>query len=500
MAFRRRRAARDEHRILRKDRRGADPVKVGLVVLVACALIVYFGFSKSWPLSHPFRFQAVFPSANSIRLASPVRIAGVNVGKVVAIDGQEGTGNAVVTMEIQDAGLPIHKDARLKIRPRIFLEGNFFVDLHPGTPEAATISDGDRIPVGQTATPVQLDEVLTALQRDTRKDLQVLLVELGDSLERPPTAAQDAAQPAFNRGLSAAESLNRSLAHGEDALRGTAIVNKALQGVERSDLTALVRGLAKTGTALESRERDLGELVDNLGTTVAAIASQQAAVRSSVRELGPTVRNAHASLGSLNASLPNVRAFALELIPGVRQTQPTIDALTPWIEQARALVSKGELGGIVDDLRPTTKSLAATTAAGTPLLREGDLLGRCFRDVLLPVGDVKLDDGPFSTGKENYKELWYAMVGLAGEAQGFDGNGQFLRFQTGGGQYKVKLTGGNVDLGQPLFGNSVGRPLGTKPAWPGVDAKPAFKPAAPCYKQPLPDFAGTPTGPSDAGG
>ena len=34
-------------------------------------------------------------------------------------------------MEIEDKGLPIHKDATLKIRPRIFLEGNFFVDLSP---------------------------------------------------------------------------------------------------------------------------------------------------------------------------------------------------------------------------------------------------------------------------------------------------------------------------------------------------------------------------------
>ena len=46
----------------------------------------------------------------------------------------------------RQAGLPIHKDATLKIRPRIFLEGNFFVDLQPGTPSAPTIDDGDTIP------------------------------------------------------------------------------------------------------------------------------------------------------------------------------------------------------------------------------------------------------------------------------------------------------------------------------------------------------------------
>ena len=46
----------------------------------------------------------------------------------------------MVTMTVGKAGRPIHDDARAKIRPRIFLEGNFFVDIEPGTPGAA----GDR--------------------------------------------------------------------------------------------------------------------------------------------------------------------------------------------------------------------------------------------------------------------------------------------------------------------------------------------------------------------
>ena len=53
---------------------------------------------------------------------------------------------------------------RSKIRSRIFLEGNFFVDLTPGTPSADKVGDGDTIPVTQTSTPVQLDQLLTALQ------------------------------------------------------------------------------------------------------------------------------------------------------------------------------------------------------------------------------------------------------------------------------------------------------------------------------------------------
>jgi len=46
-----------------------------------------------------------------------VRIAGVDVGKVASIKRDGNTG--LVTMEIQDKGLPIHHDATVKIRPRI---------------------------------------------------------------------------------------------------------------------------------------------------------------------------------------------------------------------------------------------------------------------------------------------------------------------------------------------------------------------------------------------
>ena len=113
-----------------------------------------------------------------------MRIAGVNVGKVKSVERQEGTDPARVTMEITRTGLPIHEDATAKIRPRIFLEGNFFVDLKPGSPGDADAHDGDTIKVTQTATPVQLDQLLTALQ-SAREDLR-------DVLESRPGAQHQA--------------------------------------------------------------------------------------------------------------------------------------------------------------------------------------------------------------------------------------------------------------------------------------------------------------------
>src|SRR5206468_2631880 len=111
--------------------------------------------------------RAQFQSANSIRPNSPVRIAGVDVGKVSSVEPLQGTNSAVVVMDLKKKALPIHQDATAKIRPRIFLEGNFFVDLQPGTPDAPNMHSGDTLKITQTSTPVQLDQVLTSLQSDS---------------------------------------------------------------------------------------------------------------------------------------------------------------------------------------------------------------------------------------------------------------------------------------------------------------------------------------------
>ena len=66
-------------------------------------------------------------------------------------------------------------------RPQSLI-GEYYLDCLPGTaPEK--LRPGARIPVQQTATPVQLDQVLTALQSDTRADLKILLREYGKALD-----------------------------------------------------------------------------------------------------------------------------------------------------------------------------------------------------------------------------------------------------------------------------------------------------------------------------
>ena len=472
-------------------RRGMAPFAAGLVALLVITIGVYAAFIGKYPWSSGYELQAVFQSSNNVQLRSPVRIAGVEVGKVTKVEGIEGSTASVVTMQLKDAALPIHKDAEVKVRPRIFLEGNFFVDLKPGTPGSPELASGERIPIAQTTVPVQIDQVLGALQSDTRESLQKLLVGYGQALNGRPRPGEDDDQDASTKGETAGESLNDSLETAPRALRGTAIVNDALLGIEPHDLSQLIKSLGEVSAQLASREDTLKDLITNFNTTLAAFADESENLRQTVAVLPDTLDAANRALGHLNEAFPATRALALELIPGVRETAATVDASFPWVEQTRKLVSPAELQGLVNDLSPATRDLAVLTDESLKLFPQVDLVSRCMYDVILPTGDVAIEDPPLTTGVANYKEFWHALPALASVSQNFDGNGQYTRFQVGGGENQVS-TGRTTGGGEPLVGNALYPPLGTRPAMP--PRKPPYNRSKPCYENGVPNLSGARTG------
>jgi phospholipid/cholesterol/gamma-HCH transport system substrate-binding protein len=471
---------------MRRKPRG--PLTIGLIALAVILVLTYLGFTKDIPFTKPYTVNAVFQSANSIRVGSPVRIAGVEVGKVKEIKADEDNPDAaVVVLQIDDDGLPLHEDATAKIRPRIFLEGNFFVDLESGSPEADELENGGTIKVTQTATPVQLDEVLTTLQADTRQDLKDVLHALAVALNSEPTPAEDRAADPSVRGETAAKSFNDAYDDIPEAERSTAIVLDALLGTEpNADLSRLIDGTARTTGALIRNENALRGLITNFNATMAAFASESGNLSRSIGELPGTLESANRALTALNEAFPPTRAFAREILPGVRETPATIEAALPWIDQARPLMGPNELGGLAQELAPATEDLAKLTDRALDLLPQTDLASKCARDVILPTGDVVIED-EFTTGVENYKEFFYTLVGLSGEGQNFDGNGMYVRFQTGGGAEALSLGSASSNTGE-LFGNAVAVPLGNRPFYPG--RKPPYRPTATCYKQARPNLNG----------
>ena len=170
----------------------------------------------------------------------------MEVGKVSKVEPVGGDSPAVVvTMKMKDEALPIHKDATIKVRPRLFFEGNLFFDVKPGTPQAGDVDDGDTIPVTQTSAPVQLDQVLGILDTNTREDLRKLLVGYGNAINGKPLPGEDADQDPDTKGETAGKSLNDTYKYAAQSLRGGAIVNDATLGTELHDLSKLIGGQQK---------------------------------------------------------------------------------------------------------------------------------------------------------------------------------------------------------------------------------------------------------------
>jgi phospholipid/cholesterol/gamma-HCH transport system substrate-binding protein len=466
--------------------------QAGLIALVVILIGTFLAFTKDIPFTKPFELRATFENSPPIQKNQAVRIAGVDVGKVSKVEPVGGDSPAVVvTMKLEDDALPIHKDATVKVRPRIFFEGNLFFDIRPGSPSSPELEDGETIPASQTSAPVQLDQVLGTLQADTRKNLRKLLAGYGGALNNKPQPGEDDDQVEEVKGKTAGQALNQTLVYSPEALRGAAILNQSLLGSELHDLSKLVAGQQKIFAALDTHEGSLKDLITNFNTTMGALAAEQDNLRETVRLLPGLLEAANPALDELNAAFPSTRAWALEMIPGVRETPATIKAAFPWITQTRALLRPAELQGLVEELQPAVSEFAQFTKGQFELLPAIDLFNRCQLNVILPTGDARIDDGAFSTGLRNYQEFFQTTVGLAGESQNFDGNGSYTRFMSGGGAFPVQ-TQQVQQQGSPLFGSATSPPVGTRPARGG---KPPYKPNAPCHKQKPPDLNAAQIGP-----
>jgi ABC-type transporter Mla subunit MlaD len=167
---------------------GWHPSNAVIAAIFLAIIIIgpYLSFTGHIPFtSYGYEVKATFANGVNISTRSPVRIAGVDVGEVISVerDGDATT----VGFTVDGSGRPVHKDAFAEIRPRIFLEGNFFIELDPGSPSSPELGSGDTIPVSHTSTAVQLDQILTALQSPVRANLGTVFETFGKALDEPPT-------------------------------------------------------------------------------------------------------------------------------------------------------------------------------------------------------------------------------------------------------------------------------------------------------------------------
>src|ERR1700736_5507279 len=149
-------------------------------IAIASTVLIYMGYKMvgNCPLAQCQTLNLEFKDTAGLLKTNDVRMAGVVAGHVqsIKVDGKL----AVANVQINQQYSPVYKDAHAIVRPKNLL-GETYVEIDRGHPDSGSFSNGDTIQLINTITPVQIDEVLNALDPDTRTNLQVVINTLGEA-------------------------------------------------------------------------------------------------------------------------------------------------------------------------------------------------------------------------------------------------------------------------------------------------------------------------------
>ena len=266
----------------------------------------------------PFELKAEFETAQAVvpGQGQTVRVAGVRIGDVQQVELEDGIG--VVTFAIDPEFTPVYRDATVLMRLTTGLKDMFF-DLDPGTQESGEFAEGDRIPLANTAPDVNLDEILAALDADTRSYLRLLLVGAGKGLE--------------GRG----EDLRQTFKRLEPLHRDLAAVNTSVAR-RRVSLKKLINDYGSLTEELGSKDEDLTRLVRAGNDTFSALAAEEFNLSETVRRLPGALRETQRTLSRVD-TLGGELGPALEALrPAVRRLDETNAAVLPFVREAEPIV------------------------------------------------------------------------------------------------------------------------------------------------------------------
>jgi phospholipid/cholesterol/gamma-HCH transport system substrate-binding protein len=442
--------------------------RAGVVALVLFAVITAAVFLKQNPFASGYHVHALFSSAAQLHTGGEVRIAGIKVGQVTAIDrGPNDTAN--VTMRV-GGGRPIHTDATFAIKPRLVLEGNAYVDVDPGTPGAPELRSGATVAEAQTSVAVQLDQVLDVLDLPTRNSLQRSLAELARG---------------FGGSPSGAAGLRRSVRELSGALGSVTEVARAARGTRPGDLGRAIGSSADVATQIVRDPNALAAIVTDYRVVSGALADENRSLSASIAGFDDVVRAAPPTLTAIDAALPKLTRFANELRPALRSAPATLGATNRLLDQIGGIVGPAELPALLRGLSPVARDLPGLETELRTLFRWTKPVTDCISSNVVPTLDMKIQDGVNSTGDPVYLDLVHLFTGLTAFSSSVDGNGGTVRLGVTTGDRIIN--GILPGLGQVIA--KIPGANGVRPTWLGFGVNPPYRPDQPCGQQALPNLS-----------
>ena len=300
-----------------------DFAAVTVLVVLAIATVGYilehqpaFTFGRSY-----YQVKAVFADAAAVTAGQgqSVTIAGVEIGLIGGVQLEHG--QAVVTMDIFRKYAPIYRNATVLLRPRTPLK-DMYLALDPGTPSAGKLPDGGTLGIASTQPDVDVDQILSSLDADTRTYLLLLLAGgaaafngKGATASSPSAATSEALAADFKRFAP----LDRS-----------AFNFAKLLSQRSSSLKRAIHNLDLVASSLGGVDTQLASLVTQSNTNFEAIASED-------QQLSQGIALLPGALEQTSSTLNKVRTFASVSGPALKQLQPFARDLGPALEALRPL-------------------------------------------------------------------------------------------------------------------------------------------------------------------
>jgi virulence factor Mce-like protein len=467
--------------------KGTPALVIAAFMVLAPILLVYYAFEHKLPfLGSSYTDYAIVSNSVNVRGGSPVRVAGVTVGTVskVIADGDE----TKIAFSLNAAARPIHTDATLTIRDRLFLEGGYYLALEPGSPAAPIAQEGFTIPERNTATPVQFFQILSTFDVTARTDLRKLLDT--SNVAFSPAAGQpesDSGAGAFKQAIPALTPV----------FKDTALVSQALTGSHAGDVERLLTSASDVTTTLADHRGRLADMIAKLDTVAGTLAGEDDAIGNTISGVDATLKVAPRALTELNRSLTPLDTLARNLTPDLKVSGPLIQTLTGQVGAVNAVIKPGQRQELVSSLYNLLVRFPTVATRLAKFFPATKPVAQCLAEKVTPLLEETIQDGSLSTGVPVYKDLVHMLPNLAGASGNFDGNGPYLRALTGLGSDSVpsSLLGSIPGVGS-LVGTVAGTVSGTTssndslqgtaPSWVGDLTSDDFHPEVSCTSQPLP--------------
>ena len=337
-------------------------------------------------------YKIEFQNAFGLVTGADFKVAGVPAGTIKAINLDQKTLNAVVTIQVSRNGFgQFHQDASCASRPESLI-GEYFVDCNPGS-SGPVLKAGATIPVSHTQSTIPADLLQDTMRLPYRQRFTLIVNELGAAA----AARSGDIQAALHRAVPALDETDNLL---------------NLLANDHQTLQALTRDSDSVITALANNSANVNKFIDVAGKTAADTATQQGNLRTSLArlpglleqlkpnmaQLGQTVTTNEPVLQNLNQASSQIDRFLTDLPAFSRSAKPAIKSLGQASVTGKAAVTAAT---------PTVKDLNAF-AKPTPELAGN--LAVVLHDLDDPSRAVEPD--PRSPGGKGFTGL-QALLGYA---------------------------------------------------------------------------------------